>query len=332
MSHALDLLACPRCGARLAQTPNPQFTPESAVLACDDGHRYVVHNGVVQLGPAVYEPRDAARLRLLLDSTRGTAVWRERFVRSTGRAIEALAGKTVLEWGCGPGHFTEWLAKYAGRLVAFDTAGFGAVCRDVAGDFTNVTVVSGEAAAPPFPARRFDVVVSVLAMNATLAPWRALDAAVRTLKVDGELWLVLPAHRRFPRRAIERWRSWGPRVPESLVATAADLAAPLAARVHGTALHGLASWVLPLVAGDVPAGSAWYAAALYHETLQGPLAAPPYDELRRWCHRAGLEVEYQQPDAMVLRARKRPFPGRGYYAAPRPATPAGAGSPVRIVR
>lgn len=332
MSLALDLLACPRCGARLAQDASSPTEHAVSVLQCDDGHRYVVRNGVVQLGSAVHEPRDAARLRLLLDSTRGSAVWRERFARRTGRSVEALIGKTVLEWGCGPGQLTEWLAQYAARLVAYDTAGFAPVCRDVAGDLANVTVVSGDADAPPFPARRFDVVVSVLAMNETAAPWRALDAAVRALKVDGELWLVLPAHRRGPRTALERWRSWGQRLPEAVVGAAADLLAPLADRLHGSAFHGAARWLFPLVEGDVPGGSAWYAAALYHEILQGPLAAPAYEDVRRWCRRAGLEVQYNQPDAMVLRARKRPFPGREYYAAPRPAAPLRGAAPVRIVR
>lgn len=332
MPLSLDLLACPRCGARLAQGSSAAREHDVSVLQCDDGHLYVVRNGVVQLGAAVHEPRDASRLRLLLDSTRGAADWRERFSRWTGRGVEALAGKTVLEWGCGPGHFTEWIGKYAGRLVAYDTAGFGPVCRDFAGDLPNVTVVSGDADAPPFAARRFDVVVSVLAMSVTAAPWRSLDAAVRALKVDGELWLVLPAHRRGLRPALDRWRAWGPRLPESLVGAAADLLAPLADRLHGSVLHGAARWLLPLVDGAAPGGSAWYAAALYRETLQGPLVAPPYDEIRRWCRRAGLEVQYQQPDAMVLRARKRPFPGREYYAAPRPATPVNGAAPVRIVR
>lgn len=332
MSLSLDLLACPRCGSRLEPRREPAPTRDEAVLECDDGHRYVAHAGVVRLGSAIHEPREGARLRLLLDSTRGGAYWRERFARSTGRPVEALAGKTVLEWGCGPGHYTEWLAKYAARLVAFDTAGFGPVCRDVAGGLTNVTVVSGDASAPPFPARRFDVVVSVLGMSATEAPWRSLDAAVRALKVDGELWLVMPAYRRRLHPALERWRAWGPRLPEPVVGAAADLLAPLAAWVHGGALHAGARWLLPLIDGAVPTGSAWYSAALYHETLQGPLVAPPYDELRRWCRRAGLEIDYLQPDAMVLRARKRPFPGREYYAPPQPAAPAAGGGPVRLVR
>jgi ubiquinone/menaquinone biosynthesis C-methylase UbiE len=92
----------------------------------------------------------------------------------------SLAGfrqpKTVLEVGCGTGHFTRWLAAQGLEAVGLDVS---PVMLAEALGRNGVQYVVGEASALPFADRCFDIVAFITTLEFVTDPQRSLNEAVR---------------------------------------------------------------------------------------------------------------------------------------------------------
>lgn len=106
------------------------------------------------------------------------------------RAPLAVAGRDVLELGCGTGKNTAWLAEHARSVVALDfSAGMLARARERLGD-SRVRFVRHDVREPwPVPDASVDVVIGNLVLEhvGDLAPIYA--EATRVLRPRGQLWL-----------------------------------------------------------------------------------------------------------------------------------------------
>lgn len=106
------------------------------------------------------------------------------------RAPLAVAGRDVLELGCGTGKNTAWLAERARTVMALDfSAGMLARARERLGD-SRVRFVRHDVREPwPVPSVSVDVVVGNLVLEhvENLAPIYA--EAARVLRPLGQLWL-----------------------------------------------------------------------------------------------------------------------------------------------
>src|SRR5262245_18612139 len=106
-SHSLGTLICPSQGLRLMQT-------EDALL-CPGADSFAIRNRVPRfVSGSKYSDAFGAqwkKYRLTqLDSYTGTSISRDRLRCCLGEELwQTLAGKTVLECGCGAGRFTEIL-------------------------------------------------------------------------------------------------------------------------------------------------------------------------------------------------------------------------------
>jgi ubiquinone/menaquinone biosynthesis C-methylase UbiE len=98
--------------------------------------------------------------------------------------------ETVLEVGCGTGHFTRWLAEQRRRVVGLDIS---PTMLAEAMKWNGVQYVVGDALALPFADRSFDVVAFITTLEFVTDPQAALGEAVRVAR-RGLLLGVLNKH------------------------------------------------------------------------------------------------------------------------------------------
>ena len=113
------------------------------------------------------------------------------------RLASYFAGRKVLENGCGDGYRSVQIAKLCDSLVGIDpSAAAVAEARRVhAAD--NIVYEVGSATGLPFTSGLFDVVVFVLSLHHIPedAMPRAIDEAIRVIKMDGRIIFIEPGFR-----------------------------------------------------------------------------------------------------------------------------------------
>lgn len=105
------------------------------------------------------------------------------------RAPLALAGRDVLELGCGTGKNTAWLAAHAGRVIAIDlSAGMLARARERVAS-PRVSLVRHDVTAPwPLPDGSIDVVVGNLVLEHVRDMRPVFAEAARVLRAGGQVF------------------------------------------------------------------------------------------------------------------------------------------------
>lgn len=121
-----------------------------------------------------------------IDAVNGTRLSLRRFAE-TGWATEDLAGKLVLEAGCGAGRFTRVLAEAGARLVTFDYSGAIDICRENNGWFPNVVYLQCDILEMPFRPGAFDYVFCHGVLQHTPDPKAAFMALARQVARGGRL-------------------------------------------------------------------------------------------------------------------------------------------------
>lgn len=86
---------------------------------------------------------------------------------------------SVLEVGCGTGHFTRWLAEKGYRVVGVDCS---ALMLAEARKHDEIQYVPGDASALPFGDVSFDIVVFITSLEFVPDPLRALSEALRVAR------------------------------------------------------------------------------------------------------------------------------------------------------
>jgi SAM-dependent methyltransferase len=121
-----------------------------------------------------------------IDGVNGTQLSLRRFAE-TGWALADLAGKLVLEAGCGAGRFTRILAEAGARLVAFDYSAAIDVCRENNGGFANVAFLQCDIFDMPFRSGAFDYVFCHGVLQHTPDPKAAFMALSRQVAPGGRI-------------------------------------------------------------------------------------------------------------------------------------------------
>jgi 2-polyprenyl-3-methyl-5-hydroxy-6-metoxy-1,4-benzoquinol methylase len=105
-----------------------------------------------------------------------------------------LAGKEVLEIGCGGGRITRDLAGYARRVLATDPDGAAIARAKAAVPAANIEFLQVVAGVPELPAGSFDLVIYTLSLHhVPLGQMTAsLEQAGRLLREDGVIMVLEP--------------------------------------------------------------------------------------------------------------------------------------------
>ena len=164
-SHLLDILACPECAGGLTLSAGRRVGDEveSGALACAAcGRAYPIVRHVPRFVPAENYASNFGfqwnRFRQTqLDSHTGVPISRERLLFSTEWGAGEIAGKRVLDVGCGAGRFAEVTLALGAELVALDYSGAVDACWDNLAAHPRLNVVQGDIYKLPFKPGAFEL-------------------------------------------------------------------------------------------------------------------------------------------------------------------------------
>jgi SAM-dependent methyltransferase len=188
----LEILRCPRTGQRLTLR-EPVFDGERVrsgwLDSADGAQRYPIREYVPRFVPeSNYADNFGMQWnkfsRTQLDSFTGLPISGDRFWKATGWRPEDVAGRWVLDTGCGSGRFAEVALGASARVVALDYSSAVDACFRNLQAHANLHVVQGDIYALPFPPRQFDFVYSLGVLQHTPDVARAF-AALPTVTAPG---------------------------------------------------------------------------------------------------------------------------------------------------
>jgi SAM-dependent methyltransferase len=97
-----------------------------------------------------------------------------------GKQLRSINGtKSVLEIGCGSGHFTRWIRELGYQVTGLDSS---AAMLEQAKALNGVEYVAGDATSLPFKDRVFDVAALITTLEFIDAPMLAIAEAARVAK------------------------------------------------------------------------------------------------------------------------------------------------------
>ena len=200
----IEVLACPKCAGDLtcAATREAGGEIEEGRLTCSGcGAAYPVTNGI----PRFVEPDNYAASfgyqwnlfrREQLDSANGTDLSARRLFSETGWTPDWMAGRWILDAGCGAGRFLDVAAKTGAEVVGLDiSSAIDASKASLAGR-SNVHFVQASIYEPPFRAGAFDGCYCIGVVQHTPDPQRAMAALPRVLRAGGRI--AVTAYERKP--------------------------------------------------------------------------------------------------------------------------------------
>ena len=230
----LPFLRCPSCATALTldtTDAGPEIT--AGTLTCESGaHRHPIVGGVPRfVSPDNYAASFGLQWnhfrRSQLDSHTGVPITRERFFASTRWRPEDLAGRRVLDLGCGSGRFAEVALSTGAHVVAVDYSQAVEACYENLGAHPHLDVVQGTVYELPFAPDSFDFVYCLGVLQHTPDPEAAFRALTRQVAPGGRIAIDL--YPRFWRNLI--WPKYWIR--------------PFTARIAPARLFGLVQRLVP---------------------------------------------------------------------------------------
>ena len=159
-----------------------------------DTQRIPVRDGIPRFSPDdSYSSGNFSVLRerhatLQLDSVNGTDDRMQTFLRRTGWKPDDIAGKVVLECGCGAGPDTEVLLALGARVVAVDLAGTDVALSNL-GARPELCLVQASIDDLPFKPKSFDIVFCHRVIMHTPDPARVMDHILGFVKPQGHAFV-----------------------------------------------------------------------------------------------------------------------------------------------
>jgi SAM-dependent methyltransferase len=199
-TRLLDFIECPFCRGQLRLLVEREHGPEieSGTLTCDECSRvFPIIRGIPRF---LEEIRDERDLRATYADSFGhqwtTYDWLRRedeleFFQITDLSREHLAGKTVLDAGCGGGRFSRFVAEYCGEIVAIDYSIAVDKARELAAGRANAHFIQCDINRNPLKRASFDLVYSHGVLHHTPNTRRAFDQLTPLVKDDGLLYVAV---------------------------------------------------------------------------------------------------------------------------------------------
>jgi SAM-dependent methyltransferase len=189
----LDILRCPTSGQKLylEEPEHRDARIYSGWLVSEDGrHRYPIKDFIPRFVPeSNYADNFGMQWnkfqKTQLDSYSGHPISANRFWKATGWEPVDLAGKWVLDVGCGAGRFAEIALLAGAQVVALDYSGAVDACYANLNQHNKVHVVQGDIYALPFPKEFFPYVYSLGVLQHTPDVAKAFAALPLMVAVGG---------------------------------------------------------------------------------------------------------------------------------------------------
>lgn len=154
---------------------------------------------------------------------------RATFANRTGFAAADLAGKRVLDGGCGMGRYLRVAAgRGAAMVVGVDLSRAVEAARELTAGLSDVAIVRGDLLRPPFAEGSFDLIYSIGVLDHTPDPRSAFLELARLLRPGGRIaiWIY---ERESPvvERIMNAQRAVSTRLPLGVLLALCRLSAPI---------------------------------------------------------------------------------------------------------
>lgn len=223
----VDILVCPKCHGKLSGqgfVHNGDEEIASGNLVCGScGARYPIVRGVPRfVDPDNYTASFGFQwnrfAREQLDSANGHDLSAKRFYAETDWKPEWLAGKWIVELGCGAGRFLDIASQFSCQVVGIDmSSAVDAAAISMAGR-KNVHIIQASAYELPLLPGTFDGGYCIGVVQHTPFPEKTLRAFADLIKVNGKVavsiyerkpwtflnakYLIRPITRRLDKRVL----------------------------------------------------------------------------------------------------------------------------------
>ncbi len=121
------------------------------------------------------------------DSMNGSRIFLDRMLRYTGWTPESMAGKVVVDAGCGPGGFIDVNHPHAAAMIGFDLSVAIEACYDNHGKRPNVYLAQGDIFNPPVRRNVADRLYTFGVVQHTPDPEGAFRSLIPLVKEGGEI-------------------------------------------------------------------------------------------------------------------------------------------------
>ncbi|QEH38603.1 Ubiquinone biosynthesis O-methyltransferase [Aquisphaera giovannonii] len=182
----LSLLRCPRCRGTLATVGDP---PEALRCASCEGGRYPIVAGIPRLTEDPYAGsfgRQWNRYDVMREEEDEAT-----FEVKTGMPAASLAGKLVLDAGCGGGRYSRLVGSRGARVLGVDLSSAVEKARALCSGLPGVLIAQADLLDLAVADESFDAAFSIGVMHHTPDPRRAFAQVARKVKRGGRLavWL-----------------------------------------------------------------------------------------------------------------------------------------------
>ncbi len=148
--------------------------------------------------------------------------------RKTTFTKDQLAGKTVLDVGCGVGYYTDVISRWGANVIAIDLSQSVEAAYESFKDRPNVRILQADIFNLPFREGSFDYIFSIGVLHHTPDPQEAFRQIARLLKPGGKIAIWVYAKKRSPRYKIsEFYRKFTPKIPPKILYALSYIAVPM---------------------------------------------------------------------------------------------------------
>ncbi|HEY9488374.1 MAG TPA: class I SAM-dependent methyltransferase, partial [Chryseosolibacter sp.] len=174
-------------------TDNGDINDQGEALVCSCGHVFQRRNGIPRfVSTENYADAFGAQWKKYrttqLDSYTGATISKDRLRRCVGEALwSQLAGKQVLECGCGAGRFTEVLLSQGAYVTSVDLSEAVDANQQNFPQTDNHRIAQADILRLPFAPRQFDAVICLGVIQHTPNPEETIKFLYAQVKPGGTL-------------------------------------------------------------------------------------------------------------------------------------------------